>query len=150
MYEQKNSIILVADDEDRFRSALVDVLQFFGHKVMEAKTGQELEKKALSILESYRHFALIVDNQMPEKEWEKEEIQWCGFYHVVNLCKNKPAHNLGKHVLFLSRWGLEDLPDQLKRDAEQYGLLQKDQWWNVYTPYTILRGHIERILKLRD
>lgn len=146
MEQQRDSIVLVADDEERFRSALVDILRFFGHDVMEAKTGQELEQNALSVIEKCKSYALVVDNQMPEQQGEPEE-QWCGFRHIMKLCSNNPARNLGAHVLFLSRWGLVDLPEVLLQDAKQYGLAEEEQWWSVYTPYTILKGHIERVLK---
>ena len=149
MYKQKDSIILVADDEDRFREALVDALRFFGYEVVEAKTGQEIERQIASILEKQKPYALIVDNQMPENVGEPEK-QWCGFQQIVKLCSAYPGSNIDKHVIFLSRWGLADLPEQLKKDAETYGLLQRDQWWYVYTPYTTLKGPIERILTLED
>lgn len=149
MNKQNSPIVLVADDEDRFRTALVDALRFFGHEVFEAKTGQELENKGLLIIKKQIPYALIVDNQMPEKEGEPEQ-QWCGLNHILKLCEAEPGYNLEKHVLFLSRWGLPDLSEDLKKEANKYRLLQEDQWWYVYTSYAILKGHIERILKIRE
>lgn len=147
MNGQNNPLVLVADDEDRFRKSQVDALNFFGYDVEEARNGKELYSKAASLIENGKVFVLTVDNQMPERSGENErEKRWCGFERILELCRQYPNSGLEKRVLFLSRWEMEDLPEHYKTDARQYGLLQADHWLHVYTPFSVLKARIERIL----
>ena len=147
MNGQNNPLVLVADDEDHFRRSQVEALKFFGYDVEEARNGNELYAKAESLINTGKVFVLTVDNQMPEGFGENErEKQWCGFERILKLCKQYPKSELEERVLFLSRWELEDLPENYKKDARQYGLLQADHWLHVYTPFSVLKARIERIL----
>ena len=86
MNGQNNPLVLVADDEDRFRRSQVEALNFFGYDVEEARNGKELYSKAESLIKSGKVFVLTVDNQMPEGSGENErEKQWCGFEHILDL-----------------------------------------------------------------
>lgn len=136
--------ILVADDEERFRNALVDALRFFGYDVLVAKTGEELDSEATQLINSGQPYLLIVDNQMPEKAGERER-QWCGFTRVLALCSTLDGQTVGQHVLFLSRWGIQDLPPELSNAGLEYGLLDKSRWHPVHIPFSTLKGHINNI-----
>lgn len=140
-------VVLIADDDNFFRKPLVDALTFFGHKVIEACNGKELYLLAERLLKRGGKFAIIVDNQMPENT-EREQRQWCGFERILKLCNDYPHYNLKRHVLFLSRWEIQDLPDDLLEKGNIYGLLLKDHWLSLYTSFTILKVYIERILEL--
>jgi hypothetical protein len=139
--------ILVADDEDFFRDALVEALVFFGYKnVKPVRNGEELRKEAKELLDSNADFLLIVDNQMPEEE-DGTEVQWCGFDKVLALCEEYPQKNLGEKVLFLSRWGIVDLSEDQRQEAKSHNLLRKDQWLKLATPFFMLKGEIEQMIE---
>lgn len=146
MNAQKKYNVLVADDDKGFREILADALDFFDFKVTEAEDGDSLYQKGASLIKGGGQYAILVDNQMPEHAGEVER-QWCGFERVRDLCKDFPDENVADHILFLSRWGLDDLPDDLDTEGKKYGLLREDHWWNVYTPFPILKSHIERLCK---
>lgn len=144
----EEKIVLVADDEEYFRRALVGALQFFDYTVREAKNGDELLREARNLLSDTAHptFVLVVDNQMPQKEGGKEE-QWCGLTCIIELAKE--SEKIHERVLFLSRWGLDDLKlsDQQKTtEAEAENLTGKDYWLHIYTPFFILKENIDRLL----
>jgi CheY-like chemotaxis protein len=139
------AVILVADDEDRFRDALVDALTFFGYNVQQARTGEELCKAASQLIDAGQPYLLIVDNQMPERPGDTER-QWCGFHQVVALCRNRPAAGIGSRVLFLSRWGIQDLPNDDRTEGQKFGLIDDTRWLPVHIPFSTLKGHINRLL----
>jgi CheY-like chemotaxis protein len=138
-------IILVADDDKFFREPLVKTLKHFGYQVIEAKNGKELYKAAeLLIINTKSNFVIIVDNQMPDDSGDIES-QWCGIQTILDLCNNLRA-NLKNHVIFLSRWELEDLPKDLKDRIAIHGLNDHSNWFNLYTSFTFLKRHIEKML----
>lgn len=140
-----SATILVADDEDRFRDALVDALDFFGYRVKAARTGAELREQAAVLMAEGGRYLLIVDNQMPERTGETER-QWCGFHRVLDICRERPNDNLGAHVLFLSRWGIQDLGSDDRNEAVRFGLLNEEQWLPVHIPFAKLKGLVISLL----
>lgn len=138
-------IILVADDDDLFRTPLVNNLSFFGYSAFEAQNGEQLQYYAEEMIPKYKKFLIIVDNQMMDTP-QTPEKQWSGFERILTLCNKFPHFDLAAHVIFLSRWELQDLPDDLRTLGRQHGLLQPDRWWSLYTPFAILKAHIERML----
>ena len=143
---KKQGVILVADDEKFFRLPLAEAMKFFGYRVVQAQNGEEFTQKAEKLIVSNKPFLFLVDNQMPERDGDIES-QWCGFEHVIQLCKDHPDKPIGQRVLFLSRWGMEDLPENHKSEATIYGLLDEDHWHNVYTPFVCLKAYADKLFQ---
>jgi hypothetical protein len=149
--DKPKPMVLVADDEDFFRIDLAGALRFFDFEVQEACNGQEFFDSVTSLLKNQKvPDVFIVDNQMPNQPGEADS-QWCGFERIKDLCTTWKDVDLGKRVLFLSRWGLIDLPDRHRGDenAKKLGLLEEERWLPVHTPFFILRSRIEEMLRGR-
>jgi hypothetical protein len=147
MTSHDKPVVLVADDEDPSRTAMADTLRFFNYDVLEASSGQELFDKVDSLLNDQKKLdVLIVDNQMPNHPGEADS-RWCGFERMKELCI-KWNGDLGRRVLFVSRWGLIDLPDeyQKKSDVNTSVLLQAERWFSTGIPFFILISRIEDML----
>lgn len=144
-HDELKPVVLVADDEDPSRTALADTLLFFDYEVLEASCGQELFDKVDRLLNARKKLdVLIVDNQMPNQPGETDS-QWCGFERMRELCI-KWNGDLGKRVLFVSRWGLIDLPDG-HQDINV--LVEPERWLPTGTPFFILASRIEGVLSKR-
>ncbi|MBI5787323.1 MAG: hypothetical protein HZA78_00510 [Candidatus Schekmanbacteria bacterium] len=137
-------LVLVADDEDFFRTPLAGALRFFGYEVEEARHGKEFYEKVDQLMrDKTPPSVLIVDNQMPNQQAEPDS-QWCGFERVKEICNAWKGYDIGSRVLFLSRWGLVDLPDSYRDDAaKKFRLLENDRWLSVQTPFCVLKNKIE-------
>lgn len=144
-------IVLLVDDEDFFRQDLAGAMRFFKYEVREACCGQDFRDKISQMLATLEvPDVLIVDNQMPDKIGEPDS-QWCGFECMIDLCEKWREWDLGQRTLFLSRWGLLDLPDKHKNNPNvaQFALLQEERWLPIHTPFFILRARIQDMLKSR-
>lgn len=62
IFRRKKKRILVADDDEDFRSAMRAVLEFAGYKVQTAGDGKE----ALKEIKSHKYDLLVLDVVMPE------------------------------------------------------------------------------------
>lgn len=136
--------ILVAHDDDDFRSTLVGGLKLFGYEADAARNGAEFYEKADALAVSGPPFVLIVDNEMPDRRGAVVE-RWCGLRRVVQLCNRHRPLSLGQRVLFLSVWGLMTAPDDLRAVAQHLGLGEQERWLKRYTPFAIIRTRIDDI-----
>lgn len=138
--------IVVADDEDPSRNALIRALRFFGYSsVKPAACGEELIAQATILISEGAKFLLIVDNQMPPKSGQPLQ-QWCGFETVAELCQTFPDAGVATKVLFLSRWGKSYLSQTHRALGEKLGLLSDEQWQTVYIPFVLLKDQLAQLL----